>query len=99
MLTIIVDDFNFNFLITNISIILIIIITIILILIYMLFSPLIKQNPKERYSNSMRIKDAWKQGFTGKGVVVTILDDGLEWDHPDLIKNYVRNKSDVVSDK
>jgi subtilisin family serine protease len=37
----------------------------------------------------MRIREAWKQGYTGKGVVVTILDDGLEWDHPDLIKNYV----------
>ena len=37
----------------------------------------------------MRIKEAWKRGYTGKGVVVTILDDGLEWDHPDLIKNYV----------
>jgi subtilisin family serine protease len=37
----------------------------------------------------MRIKEAWKKGYSGKGVVVTILDDGLEWDHPDLIKNYV----------
>ena len=37
----------------------------------------------------MRIREAWSQGYTGKGVVVTILDDGLEWDHPDLIKNYV----------
>ncbi len=39
----------------------------------------------------MRIKEAWQMGYTGKGVVVTILDDGLEWDHPDLIKNYVYN--------
>lgn len=38
--------------------------------------------------NSMRVKEAWKKGYTGKGVIVTILDDGLEWDHPDLIKNY-----------
>ncbi len=36
----------------------------------------------------MKIKETWKRGYTGKGVVVTILDDGLEWDHPDLIKNY-----------
>ena len=40
----------------------------------------------------MRVKEAWKRGFTGKGVVVTILDDGLEWDHPDLIKNYVSSR-------
>lgn len=46
-------------------------------------------NPSDpKFSNSMRIKEAWKQGYTGKGVVVTILDDGLEWDHPDIIKNY-----------
>lgn len=50
-----------------------------------------KQNNKEaQFSNSMRIKEAWKLGYTGKGVVVTILDDGLEWDHPDLVKNYVK---------
>jgi subtilisin family serine protease len=50
-----------------------------------------KQNTKEaQFSNSMRIKEAWKLGYTGKGVVVTILDDGLEWDHPDLVKNYVK---------
>ena len=41
-------------------------------------------------ANSMRIKEAWNKGYTGKGVVVTILDDGLEWDHPDILKNYVR---------
>jgi subtilisin family serine protease len=39
----------------------------------------------------MRIKEAWSLGYTGKDVIVTILDDGLEWDHPDIIKNYVSN--------
>lgn len=28
-------------------------------------------------------------GYTGKGVVVTILDDGIEKNHPDLMQNYV----------
>lgn len=28
-------------------------------------------------------------GYTGKGIVITILDDGLEKDHPDLQANYV----------
>lgn len=37
----------------------------------------------------MNVIPAWKEGITGKGVVVTILDDGLESDHPDLEKNYV----------
>lgn len=37
----------------------------------------------------MNVIPAWKEGITGKGIVVTILDDGLEVDHPDLIENYV----------
>lgn len=28
-------------------------------------------------------------GYTGKGIVITILDDGLEKNHPDLEANYV----------
>nr|KAG5695279.1 hypothetical protein BaRGS_028214 [Batillaria attramentaria] len=36
----------------------------------------------------MNVKEAWKQGYTGRGVVVTILDDGIEKDHPDLKRNY-----------
>ena len=37
----------------------------------------------------MKVQEAWAQGVTGKGTVVTILDDGLEKDHPDLRRNYV----------
>lgn len=37
----------------------------------------------------LNVKEAWKQGFTGQGVVVSILDDGIEKNHPDLIQNYV----------
>lgn len=36
----------------------------------------------------MNVRSAWEQGVTGKGVVVTILDDGIEKDHPDLEANY-----------
>ncbi|XP_073835779.1 furin-like protease 1, isoforms 1/1-X/2 isoform X1 [Musca autumnalis] len=36
----------------------------------------------------MNVIPAWKEGITGKGIVVTILDDGLESDHPDIIHNY-----------
>ena len=31
---------------------------------------------------------AWESGYTGKGVVITVVDDGLQHDHPDLIANY-----------
>jgi len=38
----------------------------------------------------MNVIPAWNNGFTGRGVVVSILDDGIEKDHPDLKRNYVR---------
>ncbi|XP_074599820.1 proprotein convertase subtilisin/kexin type 4-like isoform X3 [Brevipalpus obovatus] len=36
----------------------------------------------------MNVQKVWEMNITGRGVVVTILDDGLEGDHPDLIENY-----------
>ncbi|XP_059192974.1 proprotein convertase subtilisin/kexin type 5b isoform X1 [Centropristis striata] len=38
--------------------------------------------------SDMNIMGAWKRGYTGKDVVVTILDDGIERNHPDLVQNY-----------
>ncbi|RXG59050.1 Neuroendocrine convertase 1 [Armadillidium vulgare] len=38
----------------------------------------------------LKVIPLWKSGITGKGVNVVIVDDGLEWKHPDLIRNYVR---------
>lgn len=42
------------------------------------------------YQNDIELKveDVWRMGYTGKGVVVTILDDGLEWNHTDIFPNY-----------
>lgn len=37
----------------------------------------------------MNVGYAWRKGYTGKGVVITILDDGIQPNHPDLIQNYV----------
>lgn len=37
----------------------------------------------------MNVEKAWQIGYTGKGVVVTILDDGIQPNHPDLELNYV----------
>ena len=36
----------------------------------------------------MNVEDAWNQGFTGKGVVFTLMDDGIEWTHPEIIDSY-----------
>jgi len=38
--------------------------------------------------SDMQVREAWAQGITGKDVVVTILDDGIEHTHPDLKQNY-----------
>lgn len=45
------------------------------------------------------VKEAWDLGYTGKGVVVTILDDGLERTHPDIAPNYDANASYDVNDR
>lgn len=37
----------------------------------------------------MNVGYAWRKGYTGKGVVITILDDGIQPNHPDLLPNYV----------
>uniref|UniRef100_A0A668AWL9 Furin (paired basic amino acid cleaving enzyme) b n=1 Tax=Myripristis murdjan TaxID=586833 RepID=A0A668AWL9_9TELE len=52
-------------------------------------------NPAHQDLNT---KAAWAQGYTGRGVVVTILDDGIEKDHPDLISNYDPEASYDVND-
>lgn len=36
----------------------------------------------------LKVEDVWRMGYTGNGVVVTILDDGLEWNHTDILPNY-----------
>jgi subtilisin family serine protease len=36
----------------------------------------------------MNVQEAWAMGVTGKNVVVTILDDGIEKLNPDLAANY-----------
>ncbi|CAD6196196.1 unnamed protein product [Caenorhabditis auriculariae] len=45
------------------------------------------------------VKEAWDLGYTGKGVVVTILDDGLERTHPDIAPNYDQRASYDVNDR
>uniref|UniRef100_A0A669BJJ7 Furin (paired basic amino acid cleaving enzyme) b n=1 Tax=Oreochromis niloticus TaxID=8128 RepID=A0A669BJJ7_ORENI len=56
--------------------------------------------PKQWYlhGSNLNTKAAWAQGYTGRGVVVTILDDGIEKDHPDLISNYDPEASYDVND-
>uniref|UniRef100_A0A8C6K8V2 Furin (paired basic amino acid cleaving enzyme) a n=1 Tax=Nothobranchius furzeri TaxID=105023 RepID=A0A8C6K8V2_NOTFU len=46
----------------------------------------------------LNAKVAWGLGYTGKGVVVSILDDGIEKNHPDLMQNYDPDASYDVND-
>lgn len=36
------------------------------------------------------VAGAWRRGYTGRGVVVSVLGDGIEPHHPALEPNYVR---------
>lgn len=47
-------------------------------------------SPSEMHDGktALGVKECWKKGLTGKGVVVTILDDGIEHTHADLAANY-----------
>uniref|UniRef100_A0AAQ5XP38 Proprotein convertase subtilisin/kexin type 6 n=1 Tax=Amphiprion ocellaris TaxID=80972 RepID=A0AAQ5XP38_AMPOC len=46
-------------------------------------------NDKSHHCRSeMNILAAWQRGYTGKNVVITIVDDGIERNHPDLAQNY-----------
>ncbi|XP_067140914.1 furin-like protease 1, isoforms 1/1-X/2 [Centruroides vittatus] len=46
----------------------------------------------------MNVQEVWAQGVTGKNVVVTILNDGLEKDHPDIAQNYDPEASFDIND-
>ncbi|KAF1744810.1 hypothetical protein MXB_812 [Myxobolus squamalis] len=47
----------------------------------------------------INVVPAWNKGFSGTGVVVTILDDGIEHNHSDLAKNYDPNASWDINDE
>lgn len=36
----------------------------------------------------LNVQEAWDMGYTGKGITVAIMDDGIDYLHPDLRDNY-----------
>src|SRR6476661_1519100 len=45
--------------------------------------------------NQINAAPAWKAGYTGKGVVVAVLDSGVDFSHPDLQSNIWRNPKEI----
>lgn len=47
---------------------------------------------------SMNVKSAWDANYTGKGILVAVVDDGVKIDHPDLSSNMVSYDHDDIDD-
>ncbi|XP_076100231.1 furin-like [Mytilus galloprovincialis] len=45
-------------------------------------------------SPTLKVDEAWTAGYSGQGIVIAVLDDGLQIDHPDLAANV-----DTANDK
>ncbi|KAL7677438.1 hypothetical protein ACOME3_003677 [Neoechinorhynchus agilis] len=53
------------------------------------------------YSSGLNIYRVWADGYTGRGVVVAVIDEGIETNHPELkdslIKQFIPG-SDIIND-
>ena len=58
----------------------------------------LKRGEGEGEDHNMMVEAAWGLGMSGRGVAVTIVDDGIEKDHPDLAENYDPLSSTDVND-
>ena len=43
----------------------------------------------------IRAPDVWRQGYTGRGVIVAVLDSGMNFNHPDIKSNLWVNRGEV----
>ncbi|MCT7981292.1 S8 family serine peptidase [Laspinema olomoucense] len=48
-----------------------------------------------RDMNLINAPAVWNRGFTGEGVIVAVLDDGVDWKHPDLADNIWVNSNEI----
>lgn len=38
--------------------------------------------------SDLNVTGVWEEGITGKGIIISFIDDGLEYEHPDLKDNF-----------
>lgn len=48
--------------------------------------------------NMVNAPEVWNQGYTGQGIVVAVLDTGVDRNHPDLFSNIWTNPGEVAGD-
>ncbi|HEY9830379.1 MAG TPA: S8 family serine peptidase [Stenomitos sp.] len=47
--------------------------------------------------NAVKAPEAWAKGFTGKGLVVAVIDTGVDYKHPDLDANIWVNTGEIAN--
>ncbi len=47
--------------------------------------------------NAVNAPESWAQGFTGNGIVVAVIDTGVDSDHPDLVNQIWVNRNEVAA--
>ncbi|KAI3630139.1 hypothetical protein MIR68_011574 [Amoeboaphelidium protococcarum] len=54
---------------------------------------------REQPGNDINVTGVWEQGVTGKNVIAAIIDDGVQYDHPDIADNFYLNGSYDFNEK
>ena len=44
----------------------------------------------------LNVEEAWALGYTGKNITTAIMDDGVDYTHPDLMHNYVSENKNTI---
>jgi subtilisin family serine protease len=60
-----------------------------------LSSSAIPDSPKAWNLQAMRATEAWDRGVTGAGIIVAVLDTGINASHPDLARNIWTNTREI----